>query len=581
MPTAPTPSVYSAAASPYTNNPFITSGLFSTEFQAPTIGGKSAYDIQRQQINAEAEKTLQRRTEALQRQMATQGLGQSGIGLSAQLQQQQALAGEQGKALSAVDIAQLGAAEEQAAAARERQVKVGMSFAELSMEEQKLAEGARQFADKAAFDQWATSGGWTNDQIDRVWNAYENDKKLSQSAQQFTDKQAFDTWAKTGDWSQQDIDRAWQSFESDKKLAQSAQQFTDKLAFDEWATKGGWSQQDIDRAWQSGENQKTRDAAVRAAETQYIHDYALQVLQGAQATDLATLNSDLTTGRMTAQAIIDARVVEDKAIADSYFNQGLGGTVIPPDQLEALKSTNPLAYYSYLSGQSGMAKNDFDFQQGLLTSYLNAMLLNASEKMGTADFETTINGIFAGIGFNPYNTPGMGQTVGSAPSGVIGSAAVATYTAGVNPKTVTDAVKLQATTSYNKVRGIINNTPAGSPLPAQEKAVAYGMTPETYRAGLEDYATNGTPMYLMTTQTATAQGATGTPVTSAQLQAMAGKVILLSNTGYGGTKAYMVARVKPSVLYPPKYEAVLISPEDNSSVAYILDDSTLINIPQS
>jgi hypothetical protein len=370
---APTPSVYSAAANPYTNNPYITSSLFSTEFQAPTINGKSAYDIQREGINAEAERTLQRRTEALQRQMATQGLSNSGIGLSAQLQQQQALATEQGKALSAVDIAQLGSAEEQAAAARERQMKVGQSYAELSMEEQKLAESARQFTDKTAFDAWAAQGGWTNDQINRVWQSGENDKTLNQAAQQFTDKMQFDTWAQ----------------------------------------KGNWSQQDIDRAWKTSENIRTQQFELTKLAESFGYDKVLETMRGSNQVALATLQGDIENNRLVLVDQINDTNIENKAISDSFYNRGLSGEVVPPSELEALKISNPMAYWAYMQGASGKSAADYEKGQKYIETYMSVLITNSAEYLGSEEFDDYVTNLYQTMGINIPS----GQLPGQIPPG--------------------------------------------------------------------------------------------------------------------------------------------------------------------
>jgi hypothetical protein len=101
---------------------YYNSALFNTNWEpVKNAQGQSMYDIQRQQLGATAQNANTQRLEALQRQMAAQGLQGSGIDLRQQAvaqneNLQQRMAGEQN-----IGIAELTAAENsrQAAMARE------------------------------------------------------------------------------------------------------------------------------------------------------------------------------------------------------------------------------------------------------------------------------------------------------------------------------------------------------------------------------------------------------------------------------------------------------------------------------
>lgn len=173
---------------------------------------------------------------------------------------------------------------------RESTEKIASS--DLSFREKQLATNAGQFKDELSFKQWATQGGWTQDEIQRSWQASQNEKgiastekiafadlsfrekQLSQEGSHFKDKLAFDTYALEKGFTEDEKERVWQSLENEKnrasaekisyadlsfrekELAQNAGQFKDKLAFDTWATNAGFTDAEKQRSWQSAENDK-------------------------------------------------------------------------------------------------------------------------------------------------------------------------------------------------------------------------------------------------------------------------------------------------------------------------------------
>lgn len=195
--------------------------------------------------------------------------------------------------------------------AKERTSREGIAFAGLSLEEKKLAQEGSQFTSRLDFDKWATQAGLDNQTATRIWQSIESEKdrgstekvafaqlslkekELAQQGTQFKDEMAFKKYATDGGWSQQEADRVWQSMESqkerdaraqesglsrelqkyiadrgfeidDKKLAETVRQFDGKIAFDTWATQAGlddnergriWQGhlQDLEQKWQTGE----------------------------------------------------------------------------------------------------------------------------------------------------------------------------------------------------------------------------------------------------------------------------------------------------------------------------------------
>jgi len=138
--------------------------------------------------------------------------------LAAQLQQQQQLG------------AQAFSAEQ---ATQGQNVTRELHYADLTGQELQLAENSRQFDNKQDFDAWATSAGLDDKTKERIWQANENnkslslqgelhyadlnedDKKLAEQARQFDNKEAFDTWAKKMDLDNNQADRIWQASENE------------------------------------------------------------------------------------------------------------------------------------------------------------------------------------------------------------------------------------------------------------------------------------------------------------------------------------------------------------------------------
>lgn len=159
-------------------------------------------------------------------------------------------------------------------------------------EADKLTQNASQFASSQDFQKWATEQGWNQDAITRAWQASENqkgrtstetiayaglnveEKKLAQDTWKFSTQQDYNTWALQQGFTQDEINRNWQagqaelnrksteniafanlSFE-EKKLAQDSSQFETKTAFDKWALQQNLDSASAARIWQSNENDK-------------------------------------------------------------------------------------------------------------------------------------------------------------------------------------------------------------------------------------------------------------------------------------------------------------------------------------
>jgi hypothetical protein len=281
----------------------------ATGYEVPTVGGKSAYDIQREQVETQAEQDRKAREAALKRRVAAQNIEGSGIQESAQRGIEQTVGQERGAGLSSVNAQEAAAAQAAQTAATQQQyakeLQAGgiagqqavqaqsiagqkelqsaqiastekITSSQLNLQEKQLAQQAGQFTDQLSFNKWATQQGFNEQDATRAWQSNENEKQLNQNAQQFYDQLSFNQWATEQGFSQQDAQRAWQSQENmaartsaenisfaqldmqGQQLAQQAMQFKDQLLFNQWATQQGFDQQDAQRAWQATQNEQAQ-----------------------------------------------------------------------------------------------------------------------------------------------------------------------------------------------------------------------------------------------------------------------------------------------------------------------------------
>lgn len=107
-----------------------------------------------------------------------------------------------------------------------------LGWAGLNQDERKMYQEAQKFDNELTFKEWATKGGWDEAAADRVWKSLENDKtigveyakldvekqKLYQQASQFKDELSWKTWATQGGWDEETASRVWQSKENDKTI---------------------------------------------------------------------------------------------------------------------------------------------------------------------------------------------------------------------------------------------------------------------------------------------------------------------------------------------------------------------------
>lgn len=180
-----------------------------------------------------------------------------------------------------------------------------MFFANLSLDEQKFYEDARQFNTKMDFDKWALEQGLAENERQRIWQAVQNDKELANRVEIATMQTDLERWKQgrveamqqAGFDQETALLRAQQEYEAvqadldrqltreveqgrlsleEKKLAQDASQFQSQQDFERWALEQGWSQDAIARSWQASENATQRAFLTQQANLDRILQSAIE-----------------------------------------------------------------------------------------------------------------------------------------------------------------------------------------------------------------------------------------------------------------------------------------------------------------
>ena len=311
-----------AATAPVAQKPTGTTiGTQTYEYKPPTMDGKSQYDIQREKVQSDAEKEQQRRQEALSREFASRGTQDSGIAIKAGLEQQRGIQEARAGALSQIDVSQLQAAEQaaQTQAGREfqasqteleRGLQRELTYADLNLREQGLFEEARQFDSELDFQSYALEGGWNQDEIQRAWQASQNESERELQREL--------TYA---DLSQQE-----------RQLAEQSRQFDSKEAFDRYALEQGIAQEVADRSWQASQSQLDREQQTTLQNVELTQDNAQFLSDLNLRQEIAGDQSDQWRTEMTQRTAELAQLQNQFDVSTGLERERLG------QEMEALQA---------------------------------------------------------------------------------------------------------------------------------------------------------------------------------------------------------------------------------------------------
>lgn len=304
-------------------------------------------------------------------------------------------------------------------------------LADAKIREQELVNDAMKFVSKQEWDTWATIQGLDESERNRIWQAGQNqlgrestekmfyadltvkEKTLAEEARQFDDRLAFDEWAKTKDLDENEKNRIWQANQNERdrevqiseasldrqltreveegrisieeqKLAQNAYQFESQQAFETWALQEGWNQDSIARAWQSSEN--AADRALTMAEgvlDRELQRYGINLsaimpyLQSMSGDQAAEVFRGLAASIGVDIPILSEQQQRSTNIADVYTNLTTNGTIRQTDATALLDAyddgTAPEGFtlVEPYSGNVGAWMNDPPGKDGRRGYYLH------------------------------------------------------------------------------------------------------------------------------------------------------------------------------------------------------------------
>jgi len=473
------------------------------------VNGRTQWDFQREQVQQQFSDEQQRQIEQLDAYLASQGISggaaaQARNDLIQQLSLQRAGAMNEIGQQEAAFLSEAAIGLQQQRFSREERLgdqafTADITYAQLNQRERELAEHGRQFDNRIDFDAWATEQGYTDNERQRVWQALQNDE-----------------------------DRRLTAAELQVKVDDMRNQLA--LDYERLRTSVGLEREQIlYNIWETEQ---------QVASTERTLQYRTWADQ-----QLAVLNSDLEMGRWEDQTQITQRQT-------SYYNMGKAGVEIPADQLEALRTQDPLAYYAYLDGRAGLSSAVFDANMSLRDTWFRASITSIGDLEGQ-QFIDAMNSIFVSMdtlfgeggqfyqqspltegfpvgmfAYNPYASASVASgatvtTASTAPGATVTTASIvpgATVTTAVGANIYTgsyapgdaNAGYIAPTgTILNGIQPYVTNGP-GYPTPANGVTATVGQSGQTtlWRGNLPNtnvwQFNNYTPQYSFTTPQAVA-----------------------------------------------------------------------------
>ena len=333
---------------------------------------RSAYDLRRDQITADAQQEKARRQEALKERLASSGTGQGGLAEKLAAMTEGQVGSDASRRSADIDIEELNAGERISESDKDRklQEQLGMRSLDLQGRGQDISKelGGR------GLDLQSRGQDISVSEADKSRNFAASENALGRK---FTssERQAVETFNKFMLEDQQAY--GTQERVGSENAAQRSQQMN--LAFTKGENALGRKFTTDERkaieAYQTSSREDVQQFGADESTKAYNRNMAAQVnSQGFQA-GMATLNNKLQQGNIRlADEIQDANEKQD-VMDKSYYNQGLSGQVIEPQVLLSLKYSNPRAYQSYMSGKAGESIDKVAEKNKLIQTYFNARVV--------------------------------------------------------------------------------------------------------------------------------------------------------------------------------------------------------------
>jgi hypothetical protein len=435
--------------------------------------GRTQYDISREQIRADAARQLADESRKLSEQLASAGMGKSGLAFQQQRALSRDVERETGRAIGEVTTNELAAYETRAE-------RLGQQAFESSERGRELSNDAWKFSSQQDYDAWAKEQDIASEDADRAWKSVEAERdrqftssekgrELTQDAHQFSTEAEYKTWAREQDIADAESEMAWNAVENERKrsfessehgrdLIEQAWEFKTEADYKKWAREQDIADAESEMAWKSMESDRQRvfestergrelvqeawkfrtqadfekwakeqdlgqadvERAWKAVENQLERENRLDQI-------VSNTVSKLTTMEFEDQ--VAAQAAEREARMKYYNLVGASGEELGVSELADLKSRDPGAYYAYVGGQAGKDYQTVQSEEALRLNYLDTLLAAAFDEPGTtlALEEVALRYGIAmptEYGYTGSNNTGTGQAgtgAGTTPAGTSGT----------------------------------------------------------------------------------------------------------------------------------------------------------------
>jgi len=469
--------------------------------------GNTAYDLQRQRVQADAEMERQRRTEAMNRYLGGQGLDDSGIALQQMNQMTQQLGQETQASLSDITQQELGYQQEQMAAEQEhafaREERVGTqqyeqqqferdmglkeSFFDLESQGQYQQYQQQLRAFEETQYQYDIATGLEKQRLgqdlvmqERALNAtadtlranLASTEKLAymqsaESARQFDAGLMMDAELASAElaFRQEELGKTL-SLEDSKMYNQMQ---VDLAKFEEtkyqFDAAQGLEKEQLYQDMMIARNQlqeSTNQLAMKIdADTKLEHQKAvdqyflnIQGVEGQRA--MALLNTRLEVGLKNLDGTIAEQAEINKIHRERYYNMGVSGQELSTDELSLLQKTDPAAYDAYMGGKAGEALANVEARAFQSQQFLDAAIMNLAEYKGD-EFTKRLNALYQELGLE---LPG-GTAAAPAGARTIGVTPVIT----ANPPPLVGMSPTTGYTTDNATRSTLSDRLSGATVP--------------------------------------------------------------------------------------------------------------------
>jgi len=220
---------------------------------------KSSFDIQRSQVEGQAEQEKQRARQAFEEQMASQGIAKGSGIYESQLREFDVNSRKElGSRLGSVNLSEAQALEarREAELGRTQQTKERLGTQDFAAAQSELGR-LQQTSERLGTQDFAA----VQEDLNRsLTQSIETGKLTMQAAQlaqegaKFDNEMQFKKYALDSGYEENDIQRAWQEIEASKDRVAQTDIQKNELDFKTWATQAGFDENEVDRSWKEIQN---------------------------------------------------------------------------------------------------------------------------------------------------------------------------------------------------------------------------------------------------------------------------------------------------------------------------------------